>query len=49
MSMLHKGLSKSAPPVQDASRKLPKGPSVDAGATRSATAKTPKTLGPREA
>lgn len=49
MSYLHKGLKTMAPATQDASRKLPKGPSVDQGATRSSTASTPKTLGPREA
>ncbi len=49
MSYLRKGLTNNAPPVQDKSRVLPKGPSVDSGATRSATAKTPKSLGPREA
>lgn len=33
----------------DPSRKLPKGPSVNADPTRSATAASPKTLGPRTA
>ncbi len=37
------------PPTQDASRVLPKGPSVNADSTRSGTAKTPGTLGPRTA
>lgn len=49
MSYLKQGLTVKAPPVQDASRVLPKGPSVDSGATRSATAKSPRSLGPREA
>lgn len=50
MSYLQKGLTNDSPSNDgDSSRKLPKGPSVNSGATRSANAKTPKTLGPREA
>ncbi len=37
------------PATQDKSRVLPKGPSVNAESTRSGTAPTPGTLGPREA
>jgi hypothetical protein len=38
------------PPMDgDSSMSLPKGPSVNADATRSKTAATPKTLGPRTA
>ncbi len=47
MDML-KGLTKSSPKAEDASTKC-KGGSVNEGATREGTAKTPKTLGPREA
>ena len=46
---LLEGLKKTAPPVNDKSRMLPSGPSVDMSATRGSTAPTPKTLGPREA
>ena len=41
--------TKTPPATQDKSRVLPKGPSVNAESTRSSTAKTPGTLGPREA
>ena len=44
---LHEGLKRSNPPGVDASMKPPSG-SVDSKTTRGATAKTPKTLGPRE-
>jgi hypothetical protein len=43
-----KGLRDSSPPAVDASQKLP-GKNIDQDSTRSATAPTPKTLGPREA
>lgn len=43
---LHEGLKRHNPPGVDSSMKPPKG-SVDSNTTRSATAKTPKTLGPR--
>ena len=39
----------SSPSASDKSTVLPKGPSVNADPTRSGTAPTPKTLGPREA
>ncbi len=38
-----------SPSASDASTKLPKSPSVNAESTRSKTAATPKTLGPRVA
>ena len=41
---LKAGLVARAPKAIDASYGLPKGPSVNANATRSGTAKTPKTL-----
>ncbi len=41
-----KGLKTRSPSVDDASRKV-KGGSVNDGATRSETAKTPATIGPR--
>jgi hypothetical protein len=44
-----KEVTRAPPPTQDASRVLPKGPSVNADSTRSGTAPTPGTLGPREA
>lgn len=44
-----KDVKRPPPPTQDASRVLPKGPSVNTDTTRGATAPTPKTLGPREA
>ncbi len=47
MSML-KGLSRKNPPGVDASMS-PKGGSVNADATRGGVAKTPRTLGPRDA
>lgn len=43
------GLKDRSPKDGDASMRLPKGPSVNADPTRSGTAPTPKTLGPREA
>lgn len=43
------GLKDRAPKDGDSSMQLPKGPSVNADATRSKTATTPKTLGPRTA
>ena len=43
------GMTKKSPPCEDSSTKLPKGPSVNEGATREGTAPTPKTLGPRTA
>ena len=43
------GLKDSSPRDGDRSMQLPKGPSVNADSTRSTTAPTPKTLGPREA
>lgn len=41
--------TKTPPATQDSSRVLPKGPSVNSEPTRSRTAPTPGTLGPREA
>lgn len=41
--------TKTPPATQDSSRVLPKGPSVNSDATRSKTANTPGTLGPRTA
>lgn len=46
MGSLLKGLTNRSPEPPTAK---PKGGSVDSGATRSKTAPTPKTLGPREA
>lgn len=46
MSKLLKGLKTRMPAAPSAT---PKGASVDSGATRGSTAKTPKSLGPREA
>ena len=45
---LHKGLKNRSPSPSDASMKLP-GKNIDSDAIRSATAKTPATLGPRTA
>lgn len=45
---LMEGLTKKAPSSTDASTKLP-GKNIDKDATRSSTAKTPATLGPRTA
>ncbi len=44
---LLKGLSNSSPSSSDKSTQLPKGPSVNQDATRSATAPNQPTLGPR--
>ena len=44
---LHVGLTNREPSATDKSTELPKGPSVDADATRTSTAETPPTLGPR--
>lgn len=44
-----KGLKDSSPRDGDKSMQLPKGPSVNSEPTRSSTAPTPKTLGPRSA
>lgn len=41
-----KGLSRKSPPAEDSSMR-PKGGRVDNEATRTSTAPTPKTLGPR--
>lgn len=41
--------TKTPPATQDASRKLPKGPSVSSGAVRSSTAVAAGTIGPRTA
>lgn len=49
MASLKEGLTKSAPPPSDSSTKWPSAKSVDAEPTRSTTAPTPKTLGPRSA
>lgn len=46
---LHSGLKNKSPKWPDKSTKLPGGPSVSGDATRSSTASTPKTLGPRVA
>lgn len=46
---LHEGLSNKAPSASDKSTQLPKGPSVNQDATRSAPAPTQPTLGPRSA
>lgn len=45
---LKAGLKNDSPPASDSSMGC-KGESVNAGTTRSSTAPTPKTLGPREA
>lgn len=45
---LHKGLKTRSPSATDASTKAP-GKSIDKDATRSSTAKSPRTLGPRDA
>jgi hypothetical protein len=46
---LMEGLKNHSPSAEDASTRLPKGPSVNADATRSKPATTPPTLGPRTA
>lgn len=45
---LHKGLKNRSPSPSDSSTKLP-GKNIDSDALRSGTAKTPPTLGPRNA
>ncbi len=45
---LHAGLKNRSPSATDKSTKLP-GKNIDQDATRSSTAKTPGTLGPRTA
>ena len=45
---LHSGLSRKAPKGVDASMS-PKGGSVNSDATRSGTAASPRTIGPRDA
>lgn len=45
---LLKGLTRKNPSASDASTRLP-GKNIDQDATRSSTAPTPKTLGPRTA
>lgn len=45
---LHKGLKDRNPSASDKSTRLP-GMNIDSDATRSSTASTPPTLGPREA
>ncbi len=45
---LHKGLKRHSPPGVDSSMRPPRG-SVDDGAVRTSVAKTPRTLGPRNA
>lgn len=45
---LHEGMTRKSPPGVDASMK-PKGGSVNGAATRDGVAKTPRTLGPRNA
>ena len=47
MADYEKGMKNHSPSASDASTKLPKGPSVNQDATRSATAPTQPTLGPR--
>gem|GEM_PF-6786242 len=44
---LHDGLKNQSPSAEDASTKLPKGPSVNQDATRTGPAPTQPTLGPR--
>lgn len=44
---LNAGMKTSSPSASDASTKLPKGPSVNQDATRSATVPNQPTLGPR--
>lgn len=46
---MHEGMKNHSPSSSDKSTMLPKGPSVNEGATRDGVAKTPKTLGPRNA
>jgi hypothetical protein len=46
MTKLHEGLKNESPSSTDASTKLPKSPSVNEP-TRTSTAPTPPTLGPR--
>lgn len=43
------GMTNRSPKAEDSSTKLPTGPSVNQDATRSSTAPTPKSLGPRTA
>jgi hypothetical protein len=45
---LHKGMTNRSPKATDASTRLP-GKNIDSDATRGSTAKTPRTLGPRNA
>lgn len=47
MKSILEGLTNKSPSASDASTKLPKGPSVNQDATRSAPAPTQPTLGPR--
>jgi hypothetical protein len=49
MTKLHEGLKNHSPSSEDASTRLPKGPSVSQDATRTKPATTPPTLGPRTA
>lgn len=46
---MKKGLSNHSPSSSDSSTKLKMSPTVDSDATRSGTAETPETLGPRTA
>lgn len=46
---LLKGLTNDSPSASDKSTKLPKGSSVNQDATRTGTAPSPKSLGPRAA
>lgn len=46
---IHEGLTNKSPSSSDKSTQLPKGPSVNQDATRTSTASTPATLGPRTA
>lgn len=48
-SDMHAGMSRKEPRAEDASKRLPKGPSVDKGAIRDMVAAHPKSLGPRNA
>lgn len=47
MTTLKEGLTDKSAKASDSSTKMPSAPSVNADATRSSTAPTPKTLGPR--
>lgn len=49
MGRMHEGMTKKEPSSSDKSTDLKMSPSVNEGATRSGTAETPQTLGPRTA